>query len=48
MKTFDSPAWVEKQRALVNEANKKQGTTPTAAQVQAQLSQYQEQTSANP
>jgi hypothetical protein len=43
MKTIDSPTWVEKQRALVNEANKKSGSTPTPAQVNAQLSTYQEQ-----
>ncbi len=43
LKTIDSPAWVEKQRALVNEANKKTGATPTPAQVQAQLTTYQEQ-----
>src|SRR5208337_4143086 len=36
LKTIDSPTWVEKQRALVNEANKKTGATPTPAQVQAQ------------
>jgi hypothetical protein len=43
LKTIDSPAWVEKQRSLVLEANKKTGSTATAAQVQVQLTTYQEQ-----
>jgi hypothetical protein len=42
-KTIDSPAWVEKQRGLVMEANKKSGNNATPAQVTAQLSTYQEQ-----
>jgi hypothetical protein len=40
---IDSTAWVDKQRALVNEANAKQKITVTPDQVKAQLTQYQEQ-----
>ncbi len=43
MKSIDSSAWIEKQRALVNEANKKTGANPTPQQVQAQLVTFQEQ-----
>lgn len=42
-KTIDSSTWVEKQRTLVNEANKKTGANPTPQQVNDQLKQYQEQ-----
>ena len=42
-KLIDSPAWIDKQRALVNEANQKTHATPTAQQVNDQLKQYQEQ-----
>ena len=42
-KLIDSPAWMDKQRALVNEANAKTHVTVTAQQVSDQLKQYQEQ-----
>jgi hypothetical protein len=42
-KQIDAPAWVDKQRALVNEANAKQKITVTPQQVAEQLKQYQEQ-----
>lgn len=42
-KTVDSPGWLDKQRTLVNEANRKTGAKPTPAQVNVQLQQYQEQ-----
>jgi hypothetical protein len=42
-KQIDAPAWIEKQRALVNEANAKQKITVTPQQVAEQLKQYQEQ-----
>jgi hypothetical protein len=42
-KLIDSPGWMDKQRALVNEANAKTHATPTAQQVNDQLRQYQEQ-----
>jgi hypothetical protein len=42
-KLIDSPAWMDKQRALVNEANTKQHVTVTPQQVTDQLKQYQEQ-----
>ncbi len=42
-KSIDSSAWVDKQRGLVQEANKKTGANPTAAQLADQLKQYQEQ-----
>jgi hypothetical protein len=42
-KLIDSPAWMDKQRALVNEANAKTHATPTAQQISDQLKQYQEQ-----
>jgi hypothetical protein len=40
---IDSSAWLDKQRALVLEANEKQKTTASPQQVAAQLQQYQEQ-----
>jgi hypothetical protein len=40
---IDAAAWVDKQRALVNEANAKQKITVTPQQVAEQLKQYQEQ-----
>jgi hypothetical protein len=42
-KLIDSPSWMDKQRALVNEANQKTHANPTAQQVNDQLRQYQEQ-----
>ena len=42
-KVIDSPAWMDKQRALVNEANLRAHLTPTADQVKDQLKTYQEQ-----
>lgn len=42
-KQIDSNAWVDKQRALVNEANAKAKINATPQQVSAQLQQYQEQ-----
>jgi hypothetical protein len=42
-KLIDSPAWMDKQRALVNEANAKTHATPTPQQISDQLKQYQEQ-----
>jgi hypothetical protein len=42
-KQIDATAWVDKQRALVNEANAKQKITVTPQQVAEQLKQYQEQ-----
>lgn len=42
-KTIDAPSWVDKQRGLVNEANKKTGANPTPQQVNDQLKTYQEQ-----
>jgi hypothetical protein len=42
-KLIDSPGWMDKQRALVNEANAKTHATPTAQQISDQLKQYQEQ-----
>jgi hypothetical protein len=42
-KLVDSPGWMDKQRALVNEANAKTHATPTPQQVNDQLKQYQEQ-----
>lgn len=42
-KQIDSSTWLDKQRALVNEANAKAKISATAAQVSAQLQQYQEQ-----
>jgi hypothetical protein len=42
-KLIDSPSWMDKQRALVNEANAKTHTSPSPQQVNEQLKQYQEQ-----
>jgi hypothetical protein len=42
-KLIDSPAWLDKQRALVNEANSKAHVTATPQQIADQLKQYQEQ-----
>jgi hypothetical protein len=42
-KKIDSQEWVDKQKALVTEANQKQKITASAAQVGEQLKQYQEQ-----
>jgi hypothetical protein len=42
-RTIDSPDWVNKQRALVLEANEKQKFKATDKQVQDQLETYQEQ-----
>ncbi len=42
-KLIDSPAWQDKQRALINEANAKTHTTATPQQVAEQLRMYQEQ-----
>jgi hypothetical protein len=42
-RTIDSPDWVNKQRALVLEANEKQKFKATDKQVQDQLEAYQEQ-----
>lgn len=42
-KLIDSSAWVDKQKALVQEANKKTGANPTPAQLAEQLRTYQEQ-----
>jgi hypothetical protein len=42
-KLIDSPAWMDKQRALVNEANAKTHVPVTTQQVTDQLKQYQEQ-----
>ncbi len=42
-KLIDSPSWMDKQRALVNEANAKMHATPTPQQISDQLKQYQEQ-----
>jgi hypothetical protein len=42
-KLIDSPGWMDKQRALVNEANAKTHVPVTAQQVSDQLKQYQEQ-----
>ncbi|MGH7297101.1 MAG: hypothetical protein ACRELB_19340 [Polyangiaceae bacterium] len=42
-KLIYSPGWMDKQRALVNEANQKTHATPTAQQINDQLKQYQEQ-----
>jgi hypothetical protein len=42
-KVIDSPAWMDKQRALVNEANQKTHATPSAQQIAEQLKNYQEQ-----
>jgi hypothetical protein len=42
-KLIDSPAWNDKQRALVNESNAKTHVTPTAQQITDQLKLYQEQ-----
>jgi hypothetical protein len=41
-KRIDSPQWIEKQRPLVVEANRKQKTDATPKQVNDQLVQYQE------
>lgn len=41
-KRIDSSQWLDKQRALVVEANQKQKTNATTAQVNEQLRQYQE------
>jgi hypothetical protein len=42
-KLIDSSAWMDKQRALVNEANAKSHVTVTAQQISDQLKNYQEQ-----
>src|SRR3984957_677336 len=42
-KLIDSPAWMDKQRALVNESNAKTHATVTPQQVSDQLKLYQEQ-----
>ncbi|HEY6463841.1 MAG TPA: hypothetical protein VIY73_26910, partial [Polyangiaceae bacterium] len=42
-KLIDSPGWMDKQRALVNEANAKTHVAVTPQQVADQLRQYQEQ-----
>jgi hypothetical protein len=42
-KLVDSSAWMDKQRALVQEANAKTHQTPSPQQVNDQLKQYQEQ-----
>jgi hypothetical protein len=42
-KLIDSPSWMDKQRALVNEANAKTHANPSPQQVADQLKQYQEQ-----
>jgi hypothetical protein len=42
-KTIDSPGWLDKQRGLVQEANKKTGANPSEKDLQAQLKTYQEQ-----
>jgi hypothetical protein len=42
-KQLDSPAWVDKQRALINESNQRAHLTPSAQQVSEQLKNYQEQ-----
>jgi hypothetical protein len=42
-KQVDAPTWIDKQRALVNEANAKAKITVTKEQVSEQLKQYQEQ-----
>jgi hypothetical protein len=42
-KQIDSPSWMDKHRALVNEANLKTHATPSADQIAAQLKTYQEQ-----
>ncbi len=43
-KLYDSPAWMDKQRALVNESNARNHLTPTPQQISDQLKQYQEET----
>ncbi|HEY3819523.1 MAG TPA: hypothetical protein VGL81_20275 [Polyangiaceae bacterium] len=42
-KLIDSPSWMDKQRALVNESNSRAHLTPTPQQVSDQLKQYQEE-----
>ncbi len=42
-KTIDSPGWLDKQRGLVQEANKKTGANPSEKDLQTQLKTYQEQ-----
>ena len=42
-KSIDSQAWIDKQKVLVQEANAKSKTNPTAKQLSDQLTQYQEQ-----
>ncbi|HEX3343451.1 MAG TPA: hypothetical protein VHS09_02710, partial [Polyangiaceae bacterium] len=42
-KLIDSPGWMDKQRALVTEANSRAHLTPTPQQVSDQLKQYQEE-----
>ena len=42
-KQLDSPAWVDKQRALINESNLRSHLTPSPEQVNSQLKSYQEQ-----
>ena len=42
-KLIDSPAWIEKQKGLVNEANKKAGNTVSPEALQKQLTIFQDQ-----